>query len=161
VSRAASSRVWLWVGVGCAATLILGVIVVGVILSNVLRNPEVKSFVSSLSEMERLERLAPVVKEAMEKYRAENRDFPPNLEALAPYISEEEMKALNEGFTYSKPEPDAPGDQVILRSREFAMPGGGEMQIVIQKDLEAFSVTKSPLKPDFSGWTRPSRASER
>lgn len=161
MSRTASSRVWLWVGVGCAVILVLGVIAVGVTISNVLRNPEVKSFVSSLSEMEKLERLAPVVKEAMEKYRAEKRDFPPNLEALAPYLSEEEMKSLKEGFTYSKPAPDAPSEQVILRSREFAMPGGGEMQIVIQKDLKAFSLTKSPLEPDFSGWTRPSRASER
>lgn len=141
--------------------LILGVIALGVTISNVLKNPEVKSFVGSLSEMERLQRLAPVVKAAMEKYRAEKRDFPPNLQALAPYLSQEEMKALDEGFTYSKPAPDAPSDQVILRSRKFTVPGGGEMEIVIQNDLKAFSVTKSPLEPNFSGWTRPSKPSER
>jgi len=152
VNRSAGTKVWLWVGVGCAVLLILGLVAIGVIVANVVRNPEVRSFVSEMSEMEKVESLAPVLRDALEKYITENSDFPPNLEALAPYLSEEEMRATTEAFTYSKPAPDAHDDEVILQSRKFNLPGGGEMQIVFQKDLKAYSLTKSPLEPDFSGW---------
>ncbi|MEW5884816.1 MAG: hypothetical protein AB1725_11400 [Armatimonadota bacterium] len=160
MNRSAGTKVWLWVGVGCAVLLILGLVVVGVIVANFVRNPEVRSFVSEMSEMERAENLAPVLQDALEKYTTENGDFPPNLEALAPYLSEEEMRATTKAFTYSKPGPDAPDDQVILQSREFNLPGGGEMRIVIQKDLKSYGLTKSPLEPDFSGWNNRSKPSE-
>jgi len=161
VNRSAGTKAWLWVGVGCAVILILGVVAVGVFVANLVRNPEVKSFVSEMSEMGKVGRLTPTLLEAMKKYTAEKSDFPPNLEALAPYLTQEAMKTTIEAFTYAKPAPDAPDDQVILRSRTFRVPGGGEMQIIVQKDLNAYSLTKSPLKPDLSRRTKPSEPAER
>lgn len=150
MNRSASSRAWLWVGIGCGGLLIIGVVVLGAVVANFLRNPEVRSFVSDLSEMEAAERLAPVVTEAMKKYKAQNDAFPENLDALVPYLSPEAMKAARTAFTYAPSQPDASDEQPILVSRKFKMPGGGETQIVIQKDLKAYSLTKAPLEPHFS-----------
>lgn len=160
MNRSAGTKVWLWVGVGCAVVLILGLVVVGVIAANFVRNPEVRSFVSEISEMDRAEKLALILQDTLVKYTTESGDFPPNLEALAPFLSEEEMRATTEVFTYTRPGPDAPDDQVMLQSRKFILPGGGEMRIVIQKDLKSYSLTKSPLRPDFSGWNNRSKPSE-
>lgn len=160
MSRSTGSRVWLWVGVGCAALVILAVIAVGVFVANLFRNPEVRSLIGEMTSLDKAEQFVPVIRDAIKKHTAEKGEFPENLEALSPYLAPEEMKAATEVFTYERPEADAPDDQVILQSRKFKMPGGGEAQIIIQKDLQGYIITKSPLEPEVSGWTKPNAPSE-
>lgn len=142
------ANVWVIVAIAVVALFVVGLIVIVISVARMMGSPQGKEFLQGMTEMQRVERVLPELTGAFEKYRAENQKDPPDLAALQSSLPEGAYEEITALFQYSPPPPDAAPETVILRTRSWRMPGGGEMQVVVQKDLQAYTVTKAPIQSE-------------
>jgi hypothetical protein len=137
---------WIWVSLGCIGIVaILGVIAI-VATRNFLASEDGKNLMAGIQRSESLARSLPITAAGFEKYIGEKGDFPPNLDAMKGYIDDATLQKIKTEMAYTKPAKDAPAETTILTTGTKGFMQGSSMEIVMQKDLKFYQVTKQPLE---------------
>jgi hypothetical protein len=137
---------WVWVSLGCITIVaVLGIIMI-VTAANFLKSPEGKKMMAGIDRTQNLARTLPEVAAGFEKYAGEKGDFPQDLDGLKGYVSDTTLDKVKKEMKYTKPAKDAPAETVILTTGSIDFMREAKQEIVLQKNLEFYQITKSPLE---------------
>jgi hypothetical protein len=137
---------WLWVSLGCITIVaVLGIIMI-VTAANFLKSPEGKKMMAGIDRTQDLARVLPDVASGFEKHNAEKGDFPKDLDGLKGYVTETTLQKIKDEMKYTKPAKDAPPTTVVLTTGSVDFMRNTTQEIVLQKNLEYFQLTKAPLE---------------
>jgi hypothetical protein len=111
-----------------------------------MNSDEGKQMMSGIKRAESMEASLPIMAEGFQKYLTEKGDFPPALDDLQGYVDAATLQKVKSEMTYTRPGEDAPDSTVILTTGDKPFIQGSIMEIRLEKNLRAFSVTKQPLE---------------
>jgi hypothetical protein len=146
MAKRTGSNVALWVALGILGLIVLGGIVVVIIAAMYMRSAEGQQFGDTLGKLQRIERAAPEIVGAFEKYLQANQDFPSSIEEIKASMSADSAKTCVEFFEYRKPAPEDPTSTIVMWTKDMPMLMGGEVRIEILKDLSSRQVQTIPLQ---------------
>lgn len=141
------NRVALYVALAIVALILIGIIVFALWVKNFLGSPEGQRLQQGIKTVASAEQVTPKIVAAFELYLQKNNDFPPDLDALKDYVSEQSV--LNDSknlFIYSPPKPEDGEDKVILTTKPIDFIQGSTMKVEVYKNLDAKQITIAPLE---------------
>lgn len=137
---------WVWVSLGCIGLIAIVGIFLVVMTVRFMNSEEGQRMQATIRKTESLESSVPAVVQALQTYVSEKGDFPDSLEAIKDRMQAGAYEAITKDMKYTKPAKDAPDTTIILTTGEDAFIQGSSMEVVVQKDFKAYSITKSPLE---------------
>ena len=136
---------WVWVSLGCITIVaVLGIIMI-VTAANFLKSPEGKKMMAGIDRTQDLARVLPEIASGFEKHNQEKGDFPNDIDGLKGYVSDATLAKIKQEMKYTKPAKDAPPTTVVLTTGSVDFMRNATQEIVLQKDMQYFQITKSPL----------------
>lgn len=142
----ARKPVGLYIGLAVVVIFVIAGIGFVVFINNFLKSDEGKRMMSGIMATDRVEKVVPELRSAIQAYVKAKGDFPASVDELTAYgLSAEHLKVTKELLTYTKPAKDAPPDTIILDSGKMDFIKGASMRIQITKGGEAYQITRTPM----------------
>lgn len=141
------SRVGLYVAIAIIVLFVLGAIGTLVFFANVMKNPEFRGAIKTVSELASAEQALEPVTAALRQYVAQKNTFPKSLDELGAYgLTQQQITETSNLFEYRQPAPNAPDDTPVLKSRVANLLGQSSTYVELTKSLEARSVSITPIR---------------